>query len=98
MIFYKKELGAEIDQAVFPGLQGGPHNHTISGLAVALKMASGPEFVGYQKQVIANARAMADRCSYIHAPQSSHENTFIFLRLIRSTDCLHEVLDTNISS
>lgn len=67
MIFYKKELGAEIDQAVFPGLQGGPHNHTISALAVALKMASGPDFVGYQKQVVANSRAMAarrapDRC------------------------------------
>ena len=82
MIFYKKELGADIDQAVFPGLQGGPHNHTISGLAVALKMASGPEFVGYQKQVIANARAMADRCAYtqnylciyihISTPDSQH--------------------------
>jgi glycine hydroxymethyltransferase len=61
MIFYKKELGSEIDQAVFPGLQGGPHNHTIAGLAVALKMAQGPEFVQYQKQVIANARALSDR-------------------------------------
>ena len=61
MIFYKKELESDIDQAVFPGLQGGPHNHTIAGLAVALKMARGPEFVQYQKQVIANARALSDR-------------------------------------
>ena len=61
MIFYKKELGSEIDQSVFPGLQGGPHNHTIAGLAVALKMARGPEFVQYQKQVIANSRALCDR-------------------------------------
>ena len=61
MIFYKKELGSEIDQSVFPGLQGGPHNHTIAGLAVALKMARGPEFVQYQKQIIANSRALCDR-------------------------------------
>jgi glycine hydroxymethyltransferase len=46
---------------VFPGLQGGPHNHTISGLAVALKMANTQEFKGYQRQVVANARALADR-------------------------------------
>ena len=64
MIFYKKELGSEIDQSVFPGLQGGPHNHTIAGLAVALKMAQGPEFVEYQKQIIANSRALCDRCTY----------------------------------
>ena len=37
MIFYRKALESEINQAVFPGLQGGPHNHTIAGLAVALK-------------------------------------------------------------
>lgn len=61
MIFYRKELGDEIDQAVFPGLQGGPHNHTISGLAVALKAAQAPEFVGYQKQVKKNAKALADK-------------------------------------
>ncbi|GMH42535.1 hypothetical protein BSKO_10454 [Bryopsis sp. KO-2023] len=61
MIFYKKELKDKIDSAVFPGLQGGPHNHTISGLAVALKMAKTPEFVEYQKQVISNCRAMAAR-------------------------------------
>lgn len=61
MLFYKKTLKDRIDQAVFPGLQGGPHNHTISGIAVALKMASTPEFVGYQKDVIANCRAMGRR-------------------------------------
>ncbi len=61
MIFYRKELGDEINQAVFPGLQGGPHNHTISGLAVALKAAQDPSFVDYQKQIVANARAMAKR-------------------------------------
>ena len=59
MIFFKKDLEGPINQAVFPGLQGGPHNHTISGLAVALKAATQPEFVDYQKQVVANARAFA---------------------------------------
>ena len=61
MIFFKKDLESAINQAVFPGLQGGPHNHTISGLAVALKAATQPEFVEYQKQVIANAQAMANK-------------------------------------
>ncbi|KAG5064012.1 hypothetical protein JHK85_005195 [Glycine max] len=48
-----------INQAVFPGLQGGPHNHTISGLAVALKQAMTPEFKNYQKQVLSNCSAFA---------------------------------------
>eukprot|EP00899_Mesostigma_viride_P026530 jgi/Mesvir1/7061/Mv09177-RA.1 len=67
MIFYRKgekwgtTLEAAIDQAVFPGLQGGPHNHTIAALAVALKMAMTPEFKGYQKQVVANCKALAAR-------------------------------------
>ena len=61
MIFYRKDLEAQINQAVFPGLQGGPHNHTIAGLAVALRMAAAPEFKGYQQQVVANARALASR-------------------------------------
>ncbi|KAF5827161.1 serine hydroxymethyltransferase 3 [Dunaliella salina] len=61
MIFYRRELKDAIDAAVFPGLQGGPHNHTISALAVALKMANTPEFVAYQKQVIANAQAVSKR-------------------------------------
>ena len=61
LIFYRKEFESEINQAVFPGLQGGPHNHTIAGLAVALKMANTPEFKQYQKQVVANAQALSNR-------------------------------------
>ncbi len=41
--------------------QGGPHNHTISGLACALKQAKTPEFKAYQEQVLLNSKAMADR-------------------------------------
>ncbi|KAJ2499378.1 Serine hydroxymethyltransferase, cytosolic, partial [Coemansia sp. RSA 2049] len=54
-----------INQSVFPGHQGGPHNHTIAALAVALKQAQGPEFRAYQQQVLDNAqtfaRALGDR-------------------------------------
>jgi len=61
MIFYRKQYEAEINQAVFPGLQGGPHNHTIAGLAVALHSATTSEFKEYQHQVVANARSLASR-------------------------------------
>eukprot|EP00775_Hariotina_reticulata_P013285 gene13285-13416_t len=61
MIFYRKDLKDKIDSAVFPGLQGGPHNHTISALAVALKQAATPEFNLYQQQVVRNCQALAQR-------------------------------------
>merc|ERR1711869_78765 len=50
-----------INESVFPGHQGGPHNHTISGLAVALKMAAAPEFREYQRRVLSNSQALAGR-------------------------------------
>ena len=45
------DIEDKINFAVFPGLQGGPHNHTISGLACALKQAATPDFKAYQEQV-----------------------------------------------
>jgi glycine hydroxymethyltransferase len=48
-----------IDRAVFPGLQGGPHNHTTAGVAIALHEAHAPEFKTYAHQIVANARALA---------------------------------------
>mmetsp|Transcript_20856 Transcript_20856/g.42758 ORF Transcript_20856/g.42758 Transcript_20856/m.42758 type:complete len:547 (-) Transcript_20856:307-1947(-) len=73
MIFYRKgqkgttkkgepimyDLEDKINFAVFPGLQGGPHNHTIGALSVALKQANTPEFVEYQKQVLKNCSRLA---------------------------------------
>lgn len=53
-------LAKKIDQAVFPGLQGGPHMHQIAAKAVALREAAQPQFGRYAAQVLANARAMAD--------------------------------------
>ena len=63
MIFSKidpRELPKKIDKAVFPGLQGGPHNNQIAAIAVALKEASTPAFKKYAKQVMKNAKVLAD--------------------------------------
>lgn len=75
MIFYRKgvkkvdpktnqpvyyDYESRIDAAVFPSLQGGPHNHAIGAVAVALKQATSPEFKLYQQQVLKNAKAMAN--------------------------------------
>lgn len=60
MIFCKKAHASAIDKAVFPGLQGGPHNHTTAGIAVAAREASEPGFVEYAKKVVANAKVLAE--------------------------------------
>ena len=54
------ELGQKVDRAVFPGLQGGPHDHTTAAIAVALKEASGASFKKYGKQIVKNAKALAN--------------------------------------
>lgn len=59
MIFAKLQFMEQVNSAVFPSLQGGPHNHQIGALAVALKEAKSPEFCAYAQQVIHNARALA---------------------------------------
>ncbi|MEX2227721.1 MAG: serine hydroxymethyltransferase [Dehalococcoidia bacterium] len=59
MIMCKAEHAEAIDKAVFPGLQGGPHENTIAGVGVALKEAATEEFRDYGAQIVANAKAMA---------------------------------------
>lgn len=54
------ELERKINFSVFPGHQGGPHNHTISALAVALKQCTEPEYIKYQQEVVSNAKHFAD--------------------------------------
>jgi len=74
MIFYRKgqkgvdkkgnpimyDLEDKINATVFPGLQGGPHNQTISALAVALQMAQAPDYRMYQEQVLKNAKSLGE--------------------------------------
>ncbi|KAG0126886.1 serine hydroxymethyltransferase, partial [Tuber indicum] len=73
MIFFRKgvrkvekgkeimyDLEGPINFSVFPGHQGGPHNHTITALAVALKQTFSPEYVHYQEQVVANAKVLEE--------------------------------------
>ncbi|MGH2784994.1 MAG: serine hydroxymethyltransferase [Actinomycetota bacterium] len=59
MFVSKAEHASALDKAVFPGLQGGPHNHTTAAIAVALHEAATPEFKDYANQIVANAKALA---------------------------------------
>jgi len=60
MILCKEQHAKAIDNAVFPALQGGPHNHTTAAMAVAFGEALTPDFKNYGQRVVANARALAD--------------------------------------
>ena len=61
MILCKQEHAEAVDKAIIPGLQGGPHNHTTAGIAVALKEAEKPEFKEYARQIVKNAKTLAER-------------------------------------
>jgi glycine hydroxymethyltransferase len=63
MLMSTTEHATAIDKAVFPGLQGGPHNHTTAAIAVALKEAATEEFAAYARQIVANAKALAEALS-----------------------------------
>ncbi len=60
MLLCKEQHAAAIDKAVFPGMQGGPHNHTTAAIAVALKEAMLPEFKTYAANIVKNAKTMAE--------------------------------------
>ena len=60
MIMSIAEHASAIDKAVFPGLQGGPHDHTTAAIAVALKEAAAPDFRTYAHQIVANSKALAE--------------------------------------
>ena len=59
MVMAMAEHATVVDKAVFPGLQGGPHNHTTAGIAVALHEAAQPAFKDYAAQIVTNAKALA---------------------------------------
>jgi glycine hydroxymethyltransferase len=60
MIMSTAEHAKALDKSVFPGLQGGPHNHTTAAIAVALKEASTPAFAEYAHAIVTNAKALAE--------------------------------------
>ncbi len=72
VILCKKNLADAIDRAIFPGFQGGPHDSTIAAIAVALQEASTTKFKAYTKQVIANAKALADELNRLGYQIISH--------------------------
>jgi glycine hydroxymethyltransferase len=61
MLLCKAEHAERVDRAVFPGLQGGPHMHTLTAIAVAMAEADTPEFVAYATQIVKNAKALAEK-------------------------------------
>ncbi|MHC4394784.1 MAG: serine hydroxymethyltransferase [Planctomycetota bacterium] len=61
MLLCKSEHATKVDKAVFPGLQGGPHMHTMTAISVAMAEADTPEFVAYAKQIVKNAKALAEK-------------------------------------
>lgn len=61
MLLCKEDHAKNVDKAVFPGLQGGPHMHTLTAIAVAMAEADTSEFVAYAQQIVANAKALANK-------------------------------------
>ncbi len=59
MVMCRQKFAKAIDAAIFPGLQGGPHNHTTAAIAVALKEAATPDFRAYAARIVENAQALA---------------------------------------
>jgi len=61
LILCKEEYGRAIDKTIFPGIQGGPLMHVIAAKAVCFRQAMTPEFINYQKQIVINAKTLADK-------------------------------------
>ena len=59
LVLCREKYAKDLDRVTFPGIQGGPLEHIIAAKAVCLKEAAEPEFVDYQRQVVANAKALA---------------------------------------
>jgi glycine hydroxymethyltransferase len=85
-ILKSKDLARKIDGAVFPALQGGPHQHSIAGKAIAFHEAMQPEFTAYSKQVVTNAKILAETLmeNGINLVSGGTDNHLILIDLIKS--------------
>lgn len=75
------DIESKINQAVFPGLQGGPHNHAIAGIATTMKQVKSPEFLAYQKQIIVNAKRLCTGLQK-HGYKISTDGTDVHMLLV----------------
>jgi glycine hydroxymethyltransferase len=96
MILCRASLATKIDQAVFPGMQGGPHMNAVAGIAVTMKLASQPEFRTYARQVLDNAQALAAElrrlgCALI---TGGTENHLLVIDTVKSFDIDGRVAET----
>ncbi len=86
IVMCKEEYAKAIDKAVFPGLQGGPHEHTIAAKAICFKEASTQEFREYSKQIIKNAKALAEtlKARNINLVSDGTDNHLLLIDLIKT--------------
>ena len=83
-----EETAKKIDEAVFPGLQGGPHFNTIAAMGVALKEASEPSFKEYTDQIVKNAKTLASELANLgeHVVSGGTDNHLLLLDVRKSTN------------
>lgn len=86
MIMCKDDYAEAIDKAVFPGIQGGPHNHTTAAIAVALKEAGTKDFKEYSSQVVKNAKTLANELkkSGYHIVSGGTDNHLMLIDTVKS--------------
>jgi glycine hydroxymethyltransferase len=96
MILCKSSLATKIDQAVFPGMQGGPHMNAVAGIAVTMKLAAQPEFKRYAEQVLKNARRLAAELKSLGCElvTGGTENHLLVIDTIRSFNIDGRVAET----
>jgi len=84
MILCKQQFSEKIDKAVFPLLQGGPHDHSIAAKAVAFNEALSPTFKTYQEQVLKNAKALASSLSEFRLVSGGTDNHLLLIDLTQN--------------
>jgi glycine hydroxymethyltransferase len=99
MILCREEFAKKIDKAIFPGTQGGPLMHIIAAKAVAFGEALRPEFVEYQKQVVANAKTLAAGLTArgVELLTGGTDNHLMLLNLA-NTECTGRDLEVRLDS